>query len=321
MADLRPESGLETALRAAFVAAGRPAPRILTLEPVPGGSINRSYRVETPEGPCFCKWNPGGPRDLFAAEKAGLEALAAAGSGLIIPEVVAMYPPAGEVSDPSDSSTPASRAAPGEPAGPVLVLEWLDPPAVRSETQWEALGRGLAALHQRTAPAFGFPSDNHCGLTPQENLWLEAWPDFFAKRRLDPMLRRLAAAGRFGPDELAVFRALRERLPGLLPHRPAPALIHGDLWSGNFLATSRGPALIDPAAYFGDREAEWAMMLLFGGFPEAVRSAYEEVLPLPEGWRERLPLHQLWHVLNHHLLFGGGYGAQALRIASGYLRR
>ena len=97
--------------------------------------------------------------------------------------------------------------------------------------------------------------------------------------------------------------------------------LHGDLWSGNFLATSRGPALIDPAVYFGDREAEWGMMQLFGGFPEAVRAAYEEAFPLPEGWRDRLPLHQLWHVLNHHLLFGGGYGAQALRIASDCLRR
>lgn len=317
MADPRPERGLQAALEAAFAASGRPAPRILALEAVSGGSINRSYRLETPDGPYFCKWNPAGPRDLFAAEKTGLEALAAADSGLIIPAVVALSPSARDPEVAEDTA-----------AGQVLVLEWLNPPAPSAGSpaqgtgsQWEALGRGLAALHQWTAPAFGFSRDNHCGLTPQENLWGSSWPDFFGDRRLDPMLRRLEAARRYGPAELAVFRALRERLDVLLPHGPAPALIHGDLWSGNFLATSRGPALIDPAAYYGDREAEWAMMLLFGGFPDTVRSAYEEILPLPPHWRERVPIHQLYHVLNHHLLFGGGYGAQALRMASGLLRR
>jgi fructosamine-3-kinase len=119
--------------------------------------------------------------------------------------------------------------------------------------------------------------------------------------------------------ERKIYDRLLEKIPGLLAHNPTPSLLHGDLWSGNFLSTTQGPALIDPAVYFGDREAEWAMMRLFGGFPETVLEAYREVSPLPPDWRERQPLYQLYHLLNHQLLFGGSYGAQALSAAKRYL--
>jgi fructosamine-3-kinase len=307
-----PDSRLLEALTAAFrEAASRAAapsadpPAILSLRRVPGGSINQAYRVETSRGSFFCKWNPGAPPDMFARERDGLEALAGAGSSLAIPRVAALAPAGAE---------------------PLLVLEWLEPlpaPAGKSGgrggSRWEALGRGLAELHRRGADRFGFAADNYCGLTPQENAWTDDWPAFWGDRRIGALAGRLERSGAFGRRETAVFRRLRERLPELLPHGPVPALIHGDLWSGNALLCDRGPALVDPAAYFGDREAEWAMMLLFGGFPDAVLAAYQECWPLPPGWRERLPLYQLYHVLNHALLFGGGYGSQAVGVASRYL--
>jgi fructosamine-3-kinase len=246
---------------------------------------------------------------MFEREREGLEALAGAGagSGLKIPEVVALSPPG-----------PSAQSA--RPAPPILVLEYLAPaPAGSSERAWEELGRGLAALHRKSAEGFGFYSDNYCGLTPQENAWSKDWAGFYGDRRIGVLVKRLEKEGKLEVRETAVFRKLRDRLPALLDQGPAPSLLHGDLWSGNFLSSDQGPALIDPAAYYGDREAEWGMMLLFGGFPGRVLDAYQEAWPLPQGWRERLPLYQLYHLLNHFLLFGGGYGGQALQVAARYL--
>ena len=111
---------------------------------------------------------------------------------------------------------------------------------------------------------------------------------------------------------------MADRLPELLAHEARPALIHGDLWSGNVLATARGPALVDPACAACDREMELGITTLFGGFSERFFDAYEEALPLPGGWRDRNPLYQLYHLLNHHLIFGGHYGRQALALARRY---
>lgn len=299
MAGRPPDPGPVPALEAAFRASGLAMPRILSLDLLSGGSINRAFRLRTPDGEYFCKWNPDAPPDLFDREREGLLALAGSGSSLVIPRVVAV-------------SGEAGRAA--------LVLEYLAPAASGSrDAPWEALGRGLAELHRRGSDRFGFHRDNYCGLTPQENAWSRDWPGFFGDRRIGALVRRIEASGRADARETAVFRKLRDRLPGLLGHGPAPCLIHGDLWSGNFLPSGRGPALIDPAACFADREAEWAMMLLFGGFPDSVLSAYQETWPLPADWRARMPLYQLYHLLNHFLLFGGGYGERARRVAAGYL--
>ena len=116
----------------------------------------------------------------------------------------------------------------------------------------------------------------------------------------------------------ACSSASGERLPALLAHAPRPALIHGDLWSGNVLGTSRGPALVDPACAACDREMEFGITTLFGGFSERFWDAYHEALPLPSGWRERNGLYQLYHLLNHYLIFGGHYGREALSLARRY---
>jgi fructosamine-3-kinase len=212
---------------------------------------------------------------------------------------------------------PDSGANATDPTGPgLLVLEYLEPDGDEpTAATWEALGRGLAELHRAPEDRFGWSRDNYCGLTLQENGWADDWPEFFARRRLGTLVERLQSKGALSPAERKTYTALVEKTPSLLAHSPRPSLIHGDLWSGNFLSTALGPALVDPAAYCADREAEWAMMLLFGGFPDRVLAAYQEAWPLPPEWRERIPLYQLYHVLNHQLLFGGSYGGQAIRLA------
>jgi len=283
---MKAPEGFPAAWEEAFRAAGSRPPALRSLEPVPGGSINRAYLLHTDAGPLFCKWNPSAPADFFLREAEGLEALRAAGSPLAIPRVVA--------------------AGPGGAQGPgLLILEYLQPRDATAEI-WEALGRGLAALHAAPQKAFGWERDNYCGLTPQAGGWSRDWAAFYAGRRIAPLVARLADQGALAPAEREVYDRLIVRLPALLAHGPAPSLIHGDLWSGNFLASAQGPALVDPAAHCADAEAEWGMMSLFGGFPDRVRAAYEEIRPLPAGWRERQPLYRLYHVLNHAVLFGGG---------------
>ena len=237
-------------------------------------------RVETAEGPAFEK------RASYpvASEAAGLEALRASGTSLFIPRVF----------------TARDR---------LLVLEWVQ--AGRRPADFdERLGRGLAELHRCTAPRFGFEMDGFCGPTPQPNGWLDAWVPFYAERRLGHHARLAAARGR----EVDELEGLVERLSGLLGAPEPPALIHGDLWSGNLMDHHGAPALVDPAAYFGHREAELGMMVLFGGFSARVFAAYDEAWPLQPGWRERLPLYTLYHLLNHDHLFGGGYWQQAMAI-------
>ncbi len=261
-----------------------------------GGCINDCFAVHTGAGPVFVKTNASVPPGFFAAEKDGLDALGSARTSLVIPRVLALHP---------------GTAGTGRQT---LVLEWLEP-APADDATWEALGRGLAELHRRAAARHGFSSDNFLGATPQPNGWMDDWAGFFAERRLGHMLRLLEGRGVLPSDARRTYDALLRKLPELLSHAPAPSLLHGDLWAGNFLATTRGPALLDPASHHGDRECDLAMMRLFGGFPPIVFDAYAEAWPLPDGWKERQPVYRLYHLLNHQYLFGAPYGAQALAEA------
>jgi len=281
---------------------------------VPGGSINQTFHLRTSEGDFFCKWNPHSPPGFFAREREGLEALATSGTSLRIPRVLGV---AAEKMEPEHG---------GNKSPALLVMEYLIPSLeTTSRKVWEKVGRGLAELHRGTeshrgtAIRFGFASDNYCGLTLQENAWTDDWPTFFARHRLGTLVDKLKKRGDLDAAAIRDFQRLLEKLPVLLGHAPAPSLIHGDLWSGNFLAGATGPALVDPAVSYSDREAEWGMMLLFGGFPDPVLDAYQEAWPMPPGWRERIPLYQLYHVLNHYFLFGGSYGEQALSLARRFL--
>ena len=193
-----------------------------------------------------------------------------------------------------------------------VLLEQLD---LKRNGDWAALAQMLAILHRQTGPRFGWQRDNWIGGSPQPNGWLESWPEFFAVRRLGAQ-RELARRHGLPAALLDALAAVIEGVPRLLAgHRPAPSLLHGDLWSGNWLAAEEGPVLIDPAVYFGDRECDLAMTRLFGGFGAAFYSAYEAAWPLPAGATRRVELYNLYHVVNHANLFGGGYLAQAEALA------
>lgn len=226
------------------------------------------------------RW-PGAPEDFFAAEAAGLAALAGAGA-LRVPRVLALAPEQ-------------------------LVLEDLGEGAPKDRF-WTAAGRGVAELHRTRGERFGFKRDGYCGPTPQSNAWSPDGMAFFAQRRLLPQARRAMDAGRIEADDLRAVERLCERLDSLLPPQP-PVLLHGDLWLGNLHCCGDGmPALIDAGAvHFGWAEAELAMLTLFGTPPDAFWSAYAEVSRPAGDWRERAPLYNLYHLLNHLNLFGGSY--------------
>jgi protein-ribulosamine 3-kinase len=268
--------------------------------PVAGGCISRGARVETAGDPVFLKHHPGAPAGFFAAEARGLEALRAAGCGLAVPAPLAW-----------------AEAQGGAPAW--IAIEWLEP-APPGDGHGERLGRGLAALHRSPAGGgWGWEADGFIGSLPQANAPSDDWAVFWRARRLEPQLARARRAG-LDAGPTGDWERLFARLPDLLA--PAtddgPSLLHGDLWSGNVLSTLRGPALIDPAAYRGHREADLAMAELFGGFGAAFHAAYREAWPLAPGWPARRAVYQLWYLLVHLNLFGAGYAPQvasALRDA------
>jgi protein-ribulosamine 3-kinase len=272
--------------------------RLTGAQSVGGGCINHAIKISTSEGDFFLKWNASAPTDMFVKEAAGLSEMSFAGSSLIIPKVIWSK----EVDE-----------SPG-----LLLLEYLQP-AIHTSGFDELLGRGIAQLHHKTAGAYGFHQPNYCGATLQDNTWTKNWPEFYAQWRIGNLVQQIKMSRGMSSEEQKVYEKLVIRMPELLTHRTVPSLIHGDLWSGNYLYTANGPALIDPACYYADREMELGMMKLFGGFSVQVWDAYKNEFSLPEGWRERIRLYQLYHVLNHYLLFGGSYGWQALEIAKEYL--
>jgi protein-ribulosamine 3-kinase len=260
--------------------------RVSRRTPLGGGSINQTVLVETTDGTFVVKTHASAPPGFFRAEADGLDALRASGTSLVIPRVV--------------------HCAGGSPA--FLILEALVAgPRIRDFD--ERLGRGLAELHRSTAPRFGFAHDNYCGLSVQPNGWRDTWPEFYGEARLRPHVDRAARSGLLDAADRQQLARLIDRLPDLLAGtEQPPALIHGDLWSGNLHVAADGrPALIDPAVSYSHREAELGMMTLFGGFSRRVFDAYEDAWPLPSGWRERTPIYQLYHLLNHLNLFGAGY--------------
>jgi fructosamine-3-kinase len=279
---------------------GRACVRVEQASPVSGGCIHQARRVRTSEGEFFVKWSAHGPTDIFVREAEGLEALRSAGDEIVIPRVIA-----------------AAEPSAGSPA--FLVLEYLEPGGRHHLQDAARLGRGLAAIHRRRGDRFGFAAANYCGLTRQDNRWCDEWPSFYRDRRIKPLVDTLDRRGLLSVAERESYERLMSRLSDLLPGDTTPSLIHGDLWSGNVLEAADGPALVDPACAFADREMEFGITTLFGGLSARALSAYEETWPLPASWRERNPLYQLYHLLNHAVLFGGHYIAEARRTAGRYV--
>ena len=199
-----------------------------------------------------------------------------------------------------------------------LALEWVERTAP-SPSYWSALGRGLAAQHRLSRPACGFDAgDNFIGRTPQPNPDEPSLAVFFRDHRLGAMQRLLRRSGQLTTAQDAALDRLRDRIEALLDvPGERPALLHGDLWGGNAMSGPAGePVLYDPAAHYGCREADLAMTELFGGFSPTFYGAYSEAFALEDGFRDRVPLYNLYHLLNHALLFGGGYLGQAMSIVS-----
>lgn len=264
-----------------------PAPE--SARPVSGGCIHDSWIVDRTdgEGRLFVKMNRREDLDLFEAERAGLTLLEDSGA-VRVPHAYA----SGAVEDRS-----------------CLVLEGLDLVPLRSGASAADLGRNLARLHETSPPdeRFGCDRDNFIGATPQPNSWTDRWVDFFTEQRLAHQFALASERGRDFPDRDRLLETVREHLGSI---EVSPGLLHGDLWGGNAAALADGtPVLFDPAAYFGDPETDLAFSRLFGGFPPDFYAAYRESRPEPEPVRETI--YNLYHVLNHFVLFGGGYASQA----------
>jgi len=180
-----------------------------------------------------------------------------------------------------------------------IEMEHLD---LGAPADWPAMGRMLAALHRHAGPRFGWETDNWIGLSPQPNGWSDDWASFYCEKRLSPQAARAGLAIDLGK--------VKKLLEG---HRPQASLLHGDLWSGNAGFTPQGPVMFDPAVYYGDREADLAMTELFGGFSAQFYASYRQALPMDAGYERRKHLYNLYHLLNHLNLFGGGYRAQVER--------
>jgi fructosamine-3-kinase len=265
---------------------------IRSATPVGGGCINHGVRAETPDGPVFLKYNPQAPRGMFVAEAQALDQLREQAAELVVPRVIAHAE--------ADGDAPAW-----------LALAWLEP-APRSAEFLERLGRGLALMHRAPVDrSWGWEQDNYIGSLPQANAPAASWAEFWRDRRLVPQLDLARGTGRL-PGHEGEWERLLDRLPAIL--HPAdehgPSLLHGDLWSGNVLSTPAGPALIDPATYRGHREVDLAMADLFGGFGERFHAAYREAWPLQREYEVRRPIYQLYYLLVHVNLFGGGYVGQ-----------
>ncbi|MDE2974157.1 MAG: fructosamine kinase family protein [Gemmatimonadota bacterium] len=288
-------------------AAGIDASQVLGTRPVRGGCVNEGLEVRSTEGRYFLKWNADAGRGFFRVEAEGLEALAATGT-VRTPEVLARSRRDDEV--------------------PWLLLEWIEE-ARPHDGAWRRLGRELAQLHRRPREdgRYGWSSDNVIGSLPQPNRRTADWGEFWAELRIRPLARELHARGTLTARQLAAVENSAARAGALLnpvAREDGPSLLHGDLWSGNVLFARRpegsgagaAPVLIDPAVYVGHREVDLAMSRLFGGFPPAFYEGYEDEWPLRPGQARRRPAYQLYPLLVHARLFGGGYVGAAVRAAA-----
>ena len=255
--------------------------------PLGGGSINQVYRLKIDDSLFCLKVNHHAPAEFFLAEKNGLEILASSGT-VRTPQVL-------------------------DCGANYLLLEWLQP-SKGSVSQSEQLGLQLAALHEIHGTEFGFTQDNYCGETLQINTPCESGYVFFAQHRLFHQLKLAQDKDLLNAREVEMIGSINDRLEVLVPAQP-PSLLHGDLWNGNVLVTDQGPVLIDPAVYFGWAEADLAMTKLFGGFSNAFYQSYLEARPLESGFEDRVPLYNLYHLLNHLNLFGSGWHASVMQVA------
>ena len=248
-----------------------------------GGDINRAALISDGNTDWFLKYHANAPDGMFAAEARALFEISEQGC----------------IRAPS----PIAHGSDGNTAW--LVLEYLE---LTSNGPASLLGEQLAAMHCVTQKQHGWSRDNYIGSTPQNNTACDNWAEFWRDYRLRPQLEMAQAAGH-GGRLVGKGERLLENIGQLMDgHQPSASLLHGDLWAGNKAYTPDGqPVIFDPASYYGDRETDIAMTELFGGFEADFYAAYQAHSPLPDGYRQRRDLYNLYHMLNHLNLFGGGY--------------
>ncbi|MEQ9467542.1 MAG: fructosamine kinase family protein [Ekhidna sp.] len=257
---------------------------ILNVHAVSGGCINSTFRIETSSGSFFLKYNQAHHHEMFVAEEKGLGHLSRH-STIRIPKVLGR-------------GSFDSKA--------YLLLEWIDKGA-QSAYFWEHFAQNLARQHQASQSYFGLDHDNFIGSLPQSNKPHKSWSEFFILERLAPQIKLAKDSNLIDSYAISQFETLFSKLDHLVPEEP-PALLHGDLWSGNFMCGEDGAAVIyDPAIYYGHRETELAFTKLFGGFSSEFYQHYHESYPLEPGFDERIDIHNLYPLLVHVNLFGPSY--------------
>ncbi len=256
-----------------------------------GGSINSAYLLVGDDGmQYFVKTNHSGRQDMFEAEARGLQALASSKT-LKVPRPLCFG------DDQSQS---------------YIVMEYLD---MEGRADQVILGEQLAKMHSNTAKQFGWEIDNTIGATHQPNTWTQNWLDFWRDQRLGFQLQ-LAAKNGYGGELQSLGEKLLIEMPKLFTGRKVePSMLHGDLWGGNVAGLKDGtPVIFDPAFYYGDREADLAMTYVFGGFSPDFYASYQNAFPLDEGFPVRKTFYNIYHIINHLNLFGGGYHGQSIHM-------
>lgn len=265
---------------------------ISEIRSVGGGCINEAFSLNTNAGRYFIKYNSAVAYPaMFKKEAAGLKILADA-KAISVPKVIA--------------SGESGKLA-------FLILEHIEN-GTPDRNFWNEFGTKLADLHRNTSDYFGLDHDNYIGSLIQSNRVHPDFISFLISERIELQLKEARNKGAFSQSETRYFDSLFNTLPNIIPAEK-PALIHGDLWSGNYMITANAsPCLIDPAVYYGHREADIAMTQLFGGFKPEFYHAYNQAWPMEKGWQKRMDIFNLYPLLVHVNLFGGGYAAQVLRI-------
>ena len=269
--------------------------QFMDFQSIGGGCINHTGKITTDKNNYFVKWNdrntyPG----MFEAEKEGLEALRE-----------------------SKMSLPQPLLCGNSCNYSFLLMEWIDS-ADRKANYWNLLAVQLAEIHRLTHTEYGWKSSNYIGSLAQENIFTNDWIEFFIHFRLEKQLKIALDSGKLGSRHNKIFSNLFKILPQLLPVEP-PSMLHGDLWSGNVMVGETGnPVLIDPAVYYGNREIEISFTYMFGGFHREFYETYDACWPLQPGFSERVSIYNLYPLLVHINLFGGGYIHQLESSISDY---
>ncbi|MEA2138341.1 MAG: hypothetical protein QOG56_1491 [Solirubrobacteraceae bacterium] len=275
---------------------------VVELASMAGGDLNDAYAATLAGGRrVFVKTSASVLPGTYRAEAEDLRWLAEP-AALGVPEVLAVV-------DPEDADAPGRR---------LLALSLIETGRLGGDGEAQ-LGRGLAAMHAAGAPAFGATHPIRFGTFVIASDPLDDWPAFYARRRLEPVARAARDRGALAARGAGAIARVCERIEQLAGPPEAPARLHGDLWSGNVLADAAGrPYVVDPAAYGGHREVDLAMLRLFGSPSARCFDAYHEASPLADGHEQRVGLWQLFPLLVHAALFGGGYGASAASAAARY---